>query len=119
MKYSMQSVFRKGVLFMKKMFILLVVVMVAISIIPTASLAYGHDRGWRNHHQQVWRAHEREWSRCDREWIAHRGNRRWREEHIQMWPDWYRWHQEQASFLNIRISSGSGGGPTLDIDFRN
>lgn len=104
---------------MKKMIIILVVVMLAISVIPITSYAEGHDKAWKHHHKQVWKAHEREWSKYDRQWAAHRGDRHWREEHIKMWPEWYRWHKENESVLSIRIPLKSHGGPSLDIDFRN
>ncbi len=111
---------------MKKIFIVLVAVMVAMSAFSMVSYAgghgrrdRGHDQAWRRHHQQVWKAHEREWRRYDREWAAHRGDRHWREAHIRMWPEWYRWHRDNESFLSIRISADSHGGPFLDLDFRN
>lgn len=102
---------------MKKIFIILMLVMVAISVIPEASYAHGYDRGWRRHHQQVWRVHERQWRFYEREWAAHRGDRRWRKRHISMWPEWYRWHRENESYLNFRMSTGYHDGSNLEIDF--
>lgn len=104
---------------MRKMLIILVLIMVAISVVPKVSYAHGYDRAWRHHHQQVRKFHEREWREYDRQWVAHRGNRYWREEHIRMWPEWYRWHRDNESFLNIRVSPDSHVGVSLELDFSN
>jgi hypothetical protein len=34
-----------------------------------------------------------------------------------MWPEWYRWHRDEESFLKIRMSAGSHDGSNLEIDF--
>lgn len=104
---------------MSKMLIILVVVMVVISVIPTSSYADGHDRVWRHHHEQLWKAHEKEWRNYDHLWAAHRGDRHWREVHIRMWHEWYQWHKDNESYLNIRISPDAHVGPRLEIDFSN
>jgi hypothetical protein len=104
---------------MKKMLIMLTV-LVAISICPLAVYADDfHDQAWRDHHQQIWRDHEMDWRMHDREWLAHRGDWHWREEHIRMWHDWYMWHRDHESFLNIHVSDDANGGPRLDIDISN
>lgn len=106
---------------MRKMLIILVVIMAAISIIPKVSYAHGHDqdREWRRHHEQVWKANEREWHEYDRQWAAHRGERHWREVHVRMWPEWYRWHRDHESYLNIRISPNSHVGASFELNFSN
>ena len=114
---------RKGVFVMTRLFMILLTVIVAMTVMPQASFARdhegrgGYDREWKHRHEQVWRVHEREWRGYDREWAAHRGDRYWRERHMRMWPEWYRWHREEASYLNVHMSSGSHDGSGLEIDF--
>lgn len=116
---------------MKKLLILLAVV-ITVSILPLAAFADGdghdwgehhdrehHDQDWRDHHDRDWRDHDQEWRHHDREWRDHRGDRHWREEHARMWGDWYRWHRDNESVLNINVAVGPDGGPNLDIDFSN
>jgi hypothetical protein len=100
--------------------ILAAVFLVGVLTIPAAAFGKkgGPDQAWKNQHQQLWRAHQREWREYDREWRAHQNDRRWREEHIRMWNDWYQWHRDNESVLNIRIAPNSHGEPRLDIDFR-
>ena len=39
----------------------------------------------------------------------------WREVHIRMWHEWYQWHKDNESYLNIRISPDD----TLDLNNLN
>lgn len=104
----------------KKMLFLMAVLVIIISVLalPIATFAAGHDQDWKHNHDQTWKTHQKQWSEYDRQWIKHRGDKQWREEHIKLWHDWYQWHRDNESVLKIKVSPDAHGGPNLDIDFR-
>jgi len=104
---------------MKKLLILLVVVMAVTVLVFGAFADGGHDQNWRNHHDQMWKAHDKDWAAHDRDWLQHRGDKKWREDHMKLWSDWYQWHRDNESLVNFKVSSRDPHGVLcLDIDYR-
>lgn len=89
---------------MKKGLFVLMAAILLICSLSVAANADERDRGWRDHHEQMqaerdrqWQEHDWEWREHDREWREHRDDRYWREEHRNLWIDWFQWHLENGN----------------------
>jgi hypothetical protein len=107
---------------MKKVILIVLVAVLLVGALTIPAAAFSpkgsNAQSWKYNHAQTWKTHEKRWSDYDRQWREHSNDKRWREEHISMWHDWYQWHRDNESVLKIKISPHSHRGPRLDIDFR-